>query len=165
MKTGILPYPDTKEIGAADFYFGINATFRFIHARFGMPGLEAYWQDMARDYFRPVTERWTSGGLDAVAEYWRAFFAAEPGSDVHVRRDEGKVTVEVRQCPAITHLRRNGRKIVPEFCQHCYFVSDAIAEGAGLAARVCGGDGSCVQQFVLRSDAPPQDIRQIASCS
>ena len=33
-----LPYQDTKPQGAADFYFAINATFRFIHARLGRVG-------------------------------------------------------------------------------------------------------------------------------
>ena len=30
-----LPFTDTKPTGAADFYFAINATFRFIQKRLG----------------------------------------------------------------------------------------------------------------------------------
>jgi ABC-type sugar transport system permease subunit len=30
-----LPHTDCKKVGAADFYFAINATFRFIENQFG----------------------------------------------------------------------------------------------------------------------------------
>jgi hypothetical protein len=162
-----LPYLDTKSVGAADFYFAINATFRFVLQRFGMEGLQQYWTDLGTQYFAPVSARWRRGGLAAVAEYWRAFFAAEPGAEVQVTEDAETVTVQVDVCPAIRHLREHGRQILPCFCQHCYFVSDAIGHAAGIAVRVQGGNGSCRQTFLPRSGAhDPQDLQQIreATC-
>ena len=42
-----LPYTDTKPVGAADFYFAINATFRFILRHLRMREvLRRYWRDM-----------------------------------------------------------------------------------------------------------------------
>ena len=158
-----LPYRDTKPVGAADFYFAINATFRFLLARFGMEGLREYWRELGARYYAPVTERWKQGGLSAVAEYWKAFFQAEPGAEVEVREADGEVRVEVKMCPAIQHLRAHGREIVPCFCQHCYFVSEAIAAPAGLTVRVSGGNGSCIQRFVKRdAGVEPQRIEAIA---
>ncbi|MBI5686906.1 MAG: hypothetical protein HZC54_17700 [Verrucomicrobia bacterium] len=162
-----LPYTDTKPVGAADFYFAINATFRFILNKSGIEGLRRYWTDLGARYFAPVTARWSAGGLPAVAEYWRAFFAAEPGSDVEVSADNASVTVNVRVCPAIAHLRKGGREIVPCFCQQCYFIGEAMAAPAGLTVRVEGGNGSCRQTFLSRNAAPaPQDLACIkeASC-
>lgn len=156
-----LPYHDSKPVGAADFYFAINSTFRFIFERFGMEGLRAYWQDMTREYYAPVTARWKKGALPAVAEYWRAFFAAEPAAQVEVRETADEVVLDVRTCPAIKHLRENGREILPCFCQHCYFVSDKIAEPAGLTVRVEGGNGACRQTFSPRGVPPPQDLALI----
>jgi len=156
-----LPYTDTKPVGAADFYFAINATFRFIIARLGSEGLRRYWQDLARGYYAPVSERWR-GGLGAVAEYWRAFFAAEPGAEVEVYESPSEVRLEVKKCPLIAHLKAGAREIVPCFCQHCFFVSDAIGESANIAARVEGGNGACVQRFVPRTPGlAPQDLSQI----
>lgn len=161
-----LPYTDTKPVGAADFYFAINATFRFIQARFGMEGLRRYWTDLGTSYGKPVTDRWQQGGLQSVAEYWRAFFKAEPGAEVEVTENENEVRLEVRVCPAIKHLRDHGREIVPCFCQHCHFVSEAIAAPAGITVRVSGGNGSCVQRFLKReacAEPPrPGDILEAA---
>jgi len=37
-----LPYTAAKPVGAADFNFAINATFRFILRRFGREGLRRW---------------------------------------------------------------------------------------------------------------------------
>lgn len=150
-----LPYHDAKPAGAADFYFAIQATFRFIFEQFGRQGLHRYWQDLGTSYFSPVTARWREGGLAAVADYWRAFFAAEPGADVTVRTTPEAVEVEVRVCPAIKHLRDHGREILPCFCEHCTVIGQAMAAPAGLTAQVVGGNGSCLQIF---SPTPPKPL-------
>ncbi len=142
-----LPYIDNKAVGAADFYFAINATFRFILNQLGPDGLRQYWTDLGTRYFAPVTARWKEGGLTAVAEYWRAFFAAEPGAEVEVRQSSNEVTLDVRVCPAIKHLRAHGREIVPCFCEHCHVIGNAMAAPAGLTVRITGGNGSCRQRF------------------
>src|ERR1019366_8536014 len=114
-----LPYTDTKPVGSADFYFGINATFRFILQRLGADGWRRYLEEMGRGYFAAANRRWSEGGLNAVARYWRAFFAAEPGAVVEVVELPDRVEVRVQECPAIKHLRAGGREIVREYCQHC----------------------------------------------
>lgn len=142
-----LPYHDTKPQGSADFYYAMNATFRFILARFGVDGWRRYLTDLGREYFGVVNARWRTGGLPAVADYWRAFFAAEPDAVVEVTQQPGRVEVHVRQCPAIKHLRAGGREIVREYCQHCYHLGAARAEAAGLTMRLAGGNGTCRHTF------------------
>jgi len=166
-KPASLPYSDSKPAGAADFYFAINATFRFLLDRFGAEGLRRYWTDLGAQYYAPVSAAWKQHGLPGVAAYWRAFFAAEPGADVHVREDGDRVVVEVAVCPAIRHLRAHGRQIVPCFCQQCFFINDGIAAPAGLTVRVEGGNGSCRQTFLLlEADVPLQNLDDIreATC-
>lgn len=157
-----LPFTDTKAVGAADFYFAINATFWFVEKEFGPEGLRRYWEELGAGYYAPVSAAWQRGGLAAVAGYWRAFFAAEPGADARVEADREKVSLEVRVCPAFKHLRAHGRQIVPCFCQHCYYVSEAMAAPAGLTVRVEGGNGACRQTFLARRPGlPPQDPGRI----
>jgi hypothetical protein len=162
-----LAYTDNKPIGAADFYFAINATFRFILVRFGLEGLQRYWSDLGSSYFAPVSECWKSKGLVGVEEYWLAFFKAEPDSEVDIQRTDAAVTVDVRTCPAIHHLSKHNREIVPCFCQHCYFINEAIGASAGIIVRVEGGNGSCTQTFKQSSpEMAAQDMTKIkeASC-
>lgn len=158
-----LPYTDTKPVGAADFYFAINATFQFVLRRLGMEGLRRYWTDLGSHYHAPVSKLWKEGGAVAIARYWRDFFRAEPGAAVEVRELSDEVRLEVKVCPLIKHLRENGRSILPCLCQHCYFVSEAMAESAGYTVRVSGGNGSCTQRFLKRDTGEsPQRLEDIA---
>ena len=157
-----IPYRDAKDVGAADFYFAINATFRFIQTTLGPESLHRYWRELGASYFAPVSAAWRCGGLAAIGSYWRAFFRAEPGADARVSTAPDRVTIEVLTCPAFNHLRAQGREIVPCFCQHCYHVSEAIAAPAGFTVRVQGGNGSCIQHFMPRGrDVSAQDLGQI----
>jgi len=157
-----LPYRDTKPVGAADFYFAINATFRFIRARLGEAGLRRYWAQLGTEYMAPVWKSWKAQGLPGIAAYWRDFFAAEPGAEVEVSHDERRVVLEVHVCPAIAHLREHKREIMPGFCQHCYFVSEAAAQQAGYTVRVQGGNGSCRQEFYpAAANIEPQRLDEI----
>jgi len=157
-----LPYTDSKRVGAGDFYFAINATFRFIEREFGPEGLRRYWEELGARYYAPVTAAWKRGGLAAVGRYWRAFFGAEPGAEVGVEAAADQVSLDVRVCPAFKHLRAHQREIVPCFCQHCYYVSEAMAAPAGLTVRVEGGNGACRQTFLAQQPGlTPQDMSLI----
>ncbi len=157
-----LPYADEKPVGAADFYFAINATFRFIFEKLGRESLQRYWTDLGTQYFAPVSAIWKKPGLEGVAAYWKAFFAAEPGAEVEVNQSGMNVVLDVKVCPAIKHLRLHGREILPCFCQHCYFVSQAIGKPAGITVRIEGGNGCCRQTFAREDSAlPPQDFAKI----
>lgn len=151
-----LPYTDTKPVGAADFYLAINATFRFILKQFRITGLREYWTNLGTSYFSPVSAQWKSQGLEGVAAYWEEFFRAEPGGEVKVTLSKDMVKVEVKACPAIRHLRDHQRRIVPCFCQHCYFISEAMSAPAGLTVRVQGGNGQCLQTFRPKNPAFPK---------
>jgi len=158
-----LPYRDTKPVGAADFYFAINATFRFFINKLGEEGWRDWLRDMARDYYRPVWETWRNGGLDAVSTYLNASFQAEPGAVFEVRKQDGDVVLEVRECPAIKHLRAHGRPIAPAYCQHCQCQFGTMAQLAGLHMRLQGGNGACTQTFSPQPlERSPNDILEAA---
>ena len=85
-----LPYFDTKPQGSADFFYAVNTTFRFLLQWLGPDGWRRYRAERGRGYCKPVNRQGSQGGLLAVARYWRALFAAEPGAgakDVRLRPD------------------------------------------------------------------------------
>lgn len=127
-----------------------------------MSELTRYWYDLGKSiYFQPVSEDWRKRGPVAIAEYWRDFFSAEPDAQVEVKEEAEGVCIAVARCPAIHHLRNHSRAIVPEFCQHCYFVTQAIAERSGWEVRIVGGAGACSQRFAPKGSFQPQDLSDI----
>ncbi|NCO40863.1 MAG: hypothetical protein COZ06_28480 [Armatimonadetes bacterium CG_4_10_14_3_um_filter_66_18] len=134
-------------MAAGDFYFALNATFRFIHDRWGEDALVNYWESLAREYHAPLSQRSREGGLPAVADYWRDYFAHEPGGEVTVEATDEAVVVEVKDCPAIRWLREGGREIMPLYCRHCHHTASVIASNADLSFQLQGGGGTCRQTF------------------
>jgi hypothetical protein len=137
-------------MSAGDFYFAINATFRFVHDTYGKDALIDYWTSMAHEYHAGVAARFRRGGLQEVRRYWADYFAAEPGGEVQVSLTEAGVEIDVRDCPAIKWLQEGSREIVPYYCEHCDYVSTAIAGQAGIRFALMGGGGTCHQVFSLR---------------
>ena len=168
MKPSHLPYTDTKPKGAADFYFAINATFRFILTRLGREAWIAYLQQLGSVYYRPANEAWRKGGFPAIANYWRDFFEAEPESEVEIRANDTAVEIDVLRCPAIAHLKAHHREIVASYCEHCYHLNACRAEAAGYSFRLEGGNGRCTHRYLpADTHVPPQnldDIREATSC-
>lgn len=134
-------------MSAGDFYFAINATFRFIHDNWGKDALIDYWTSLAREYHAETAERFRQGGLSAVQRYWADYFSHEPGGDVSVEITEKGVELDVRECPAIRWLKEGGREIVPYYCEHCLHTCTAIAKRANMAFALEGGGGTCHQVF------------------
>ncbi len=159
-----LPYQDTKPEGAPDFYFAINATFRFILEKKGEAEWVRYLEELGRDYYAPVNAAWREGGLPALARYWEEFFDSEPGAEVEVESTDESVSVRVQTCPAIRHLRRHHREIVPSFCRHCYHLNNARARSAGLSMTVEGGNGSCIHKYHTDPEVE-QDLSRIATAT
>ena len=135
-------------MSAPDFFFGVNEMFRHIHDHYGKQALIDYWRKLGAHHYRQRNARWRSGGAAAIAEDWRTYFDHEPGAQVDVTHDDGQVTLDIRACPAIGHLKKHGRDIVPYYCEHCDHVCGAQAQAAGFGFKRTGGMGSCRQQFV-----------------
>lgn len=136
-------------MSAPDFYFAVNAIFRHLHDAYGKAALIDYWRQLGREYYAQRVAAWKAGGPEAVAQDWREYFGREPQADVVVTAQGPAVELEVRVCPAIKHLRDQGRDIVPYFCEHCDHVCGAMAESAGFVFQRSGGQGSCRQVFRL----------------
>lgn len=134
-------------MAAGDFYFAINATFRFFLKNYGEEGLKKYWKAMGQEYFAPLSKRFKNGGLAEVEGYWNDFFANEPGGEVNVSRSKDRVDIEVKKCPALSWLREHDREEVSCYCQHCEFVSMEVASNAEMVFKLEGGGGSCHQVF------------------
>jgi len=144
-------------VSAPDFFFAVNAMFRNIHDRDGKEVLIDYWRSLGREYYARRAEAWRRGGPAALADDWRGYFAEEPQADVTVTVDGDSVTLEIKVCPAIKHLRDQRRDIVPYYCEHCDHVCGAMAEASGYEFQRAGGMGACRQQFckVRETDRSP----------
>ena len=135
-------------MSAPDFYFAVNAIARHILDEYGKDTLVDYWRSLGREYYQNRSARWREGGAQAIAEDWRDYFLNEPQADVDVLIEGDAVTLNIKTCPAIKHLRDCGRDILPCYCEHCDHTCGAMAQPAGYRFQREGGMGACRQRFV-----------------
>jgi hypothetical protein len=135
-------------MSAPDFYFAVNAIFRHIHDHYGKEALIDYWRSLGREYYDKRSQQWREGGVNAIEADWREYFAREPGADVETIVPGDSVTLEIKVCPAIKHLRDHSRDIVPYYCEHCDHICGVMAEIAGYSFERHGGMGACRQKFI-----------------
>jgi hypothetical protein len=114
-------------MSAPDFFFGVNEMFRHLHDHYGKEALVSYWQSLGRENYRQRNARWQAGGTEAIAEDWKHYFDHEPGAQVEVTHTHDTVDLDIRVCPAINHLRKHNRDIVPYYCEHCDHICGAQA--------------------------------------
>lgn len=134
-------------MGAPDFFFAYNATFRHIREQYGEEALRQYWLQMGREHFAHVTRAMRERGLEALREHWETMFAEEPGARVSMTLVDGELELRVQVCPAWRHLKASGREVDESFCDHCLWVSRGMCEPAGVQVTVQGKEGACVQRF------------------
>lgn len=142
-------------MGAPDFFFAVNATFRHILENYGRDALHRYWEEMGREHYRFVTDAVRERGLEALRDHWESLFPEEPGSEVQVTLEGDTLTLTVAVCPAILHLKRHKRDILPEYCEHCTHVSRGMCAPAGVEVQVEGGGGSCRQTYSAKRCQEP----------
>lgn len=138
-----------------DFYFTINATFYHFSERWGEQALIEYWKTLGSEYLRPLARQFETGGLDEIARYYRAYYDAEPGSEVDISRADNTLIIDVKVCPVFRWFKESPVAHVhpplhPMYCQHCRYTAEAMLQNTPFEFELRGGQGTCQQIFRLR---------------
>jgi hypothetical protein len=131
-----------------DFHGALSYGIDFVVEQHGLEGLREYLAGLADTVYAPLVERLRSEGLAALRDHWREVFTLEEGK-FELHEDDGVLTLEVIECPAIAHIKARGYAISPHFCEHTRLLNEAICERAGYACSTESDQaaGRCVQRF------------------
>ncbi len=113
------------------FYPAILATFKHIESNYGYDTLERYWRELAEEYYAPVIEKFKKGGLDAIAQHWQEYFAKEPKAIFSIEKEQSRVIVDVKQCPAMYWLEHFKCDIPDWYYNHIKIIAGTLAEKSG----------------------------------
>lgn len=159
--------PKHKEIGGCsanmeslmanvhkDFHGCFSFGLEFLLENYGQEEMEEYLRRLARTVYAPLIESVRDRGLQALEEHWRNVMALEEADfDLHSAYD-GTLVLEVKQCPAITHMRERGYEVCRRFCEATRIVNDEICLRAGYVSEVEYDQESacCTQRFRKEAD-------------
>jgi len=136
-----------------DFHGALSYGLQFVEDHYGQEGLRDFLSGLADTMFKPLVEDLRARGLPALRDHWQTIFKLEDG-DFDLRMDGDTLVLDVRRCPAVSHMKEHGYAVADHYCEHTRIVNEAVCKAAGYASSVEYDQeaGRCVQRFW--KDAP-----------
>ena len=136
-----------------DFHGALSYGLQFVEDHYGQDGLRDFLSGLADTMFKPLVEDLRARGLPALRDHWQTIFKLEDG-DFDLRMDGDTLVLDVRRCPAVSHMKEHGYAVADHYCEHTRIVNEAVCKAAGYASSVEYDQeaGRCVQRFW--KDAP-----------
>ena len=131
-----------------DFHGALSYGIQFLVDNYGMDGLKKYLRGLAKSVYAPLAKDLKADGLGAIRKHYEDIFMLE-GGKFEFREEDDTLVFDVKECPAIAHMKAQGYEISPHFCEHTRILNEAICNEAGYSSSVDYNqeEGRCVQRF------------------
>jgi hypothetical protein len=131
-----------------DFHGALSYGIQFLVDNYGMDGLKKYLRGLAKSVYAPLAKDLKADGLGAIRKHYEDIFTLE-GGKFEFREEDDTLVFDVKECPAIAHMKAQGYEISPHFCEHTRILNEAICNEAGYSSSVDYNqeEGRCVQRF------------------
>ena len=115
-----------------DFHLSANAGLEYLGLHYGEEAVVRYLTQYTRAYLHPLVKKIRENGLGELVAYLEDLYAREEASDVlSVKLDGDCLAVSVRECPAVRHIKVQGREVSRWYQKTLSVVMAVIAEDAG----------------------------------
>lgn len=131
-----------------DFHGAFCYGIKHLDDTYGPEALTEYLTRFGRVYFKDLIDDLRTQGLSALEKHWRDLFALE-GGRTELRYDGDVLVLEVKECPAVTHMTQRGVFFTDRFCESTVVLNEVICHSAGYQCS-CDyepGQGRCAQRF------------------
>jgi hypothetical protein len=131
-----------------DFHGALCYAIKYLEDNYGTESVEQYLRQVARTYFKPLTDSLKANGLQAMENHWKDIFSRE-GGEFELGYQENALVLKVDVCPAVSHLKKRRLFYTDNFCLTTKIVNETICKDAGFCCSCDynSGEGKCVQKF------------------
>lgn len=142
-------YKETGELHL-DFYGAVNTTINYIVDKFGETALTEIFNRVGKDVYKSIHEGLMNDDPSELIEHLEYFFSREHG-EFSLQKNADGFVLEVKQCPAVAHIRKLGLELSPCFCRQTIDVNNAMCDGTPWQCETeIIAEGVCRQEFSRR---------------
>lgn len=142
-------YKETGQVHL-DFHGTVNTTAEYIFEKYGADALHEIFFATGRDVYKDIREHLQKNDTSELVNFWKYFLDRENG-DYEIYEENGQITLTVKSCPAVRHVKKLGLKISPEFCSQTVYVNKGMTDGTPYEIETLKtGDCSCIQTLRRR---------------
>jgi hypothetical protein len=135
-----------------DFHGALSVGLIYVQEHFGDDAVREYLRDFATAFYSPLTASIRERGLIALKEHFEKIYNLE-GGDVSIRYANDELVIDVKACPAVTHMREHNYLVSPLFHETTRTVNEVICDGTPVAFEMLSYDeqtGQRVERFYRR---------------
>ena len=122
-----------------DFHGALSASIDYLQRRYGEQAVREYLRRFTNAFYAPLKADLARRGLVALKEHFEQVYLAEDG-DVSFSLSEDELVIEVSQCPAVMHMRRQGYPVTSLWSETTRTVNEALCEGTDFESELADYD-------------------------
>lgn len=131
-----------------DFHGAFSYMLIYLEKNYGWKVVKDYLLQVAKNVYGEFSQKIKKQGLKVLTRHLRKIFDVED-AEYEIRNYNGRLILEVRQCPALKHLRKRAYPVMKRFCECDRIITEAICKNAGVKCdiRYDQRKGRCIQKF------------------
>ena len=136
-----------------DFHGAFSVGLIYVQDHFGDDAVREYLRDFARAFYAPLKASVKERGLIALKDHFEKIYDLE-GGDTSIKYTNDELTIDVKVCPAVTHMRSHNYTVSPLFFETTKTVDEIICEGTPFAFEMVSYEeqtGRHVERFYRRT--------------
>ncbi|MHB9129536.1 MAG: hypothetical protein ACYDBB_00415 [Armatimonadota bacterium] len=136
-----------------DFHGALSTGIEYLHQHYGEEAVRGYLHQFAATFYAPLTRAINERGLVAMQEHLERTYTLE-GGEVTLDFTGEQLTLHVKTCPAVMHMREQGYPVARMFSETSRTVYATICEGTPFAVEILAYDertGACCVRFTRRT--------------
>ena len=137
-----------------DFHNILNLGIEYLREHFGDESVREYLRQFADSFYTPLKEDLKKRGLEALYNHFYEIYRVEEAlDDVSFVSAKNTLMLNIKRCPAVTHMVSSGVAVSPLFLETSKTVCETICEGTEYAYELLSyneADGASIQRFYRR---------------
>jgi hypothetical protein len=138
-----------------DFHGALSTGIDYLHRHYGPEAVREYLHQFAADFYAPLTGALKQRGLIVLKEHFEKIYQLE-GGQIEIQFSDDEMTLTVKACPAVEHLRKEGYPVAELFYETTRTVNETICEGTDFTAELVEYDsrtGRSLQRFSRKKES------------
>ena len=143
-------YKSTGEVHL-DFHGTANTTIDYITKNYGVDALKEIFKRVGGDVYRSIHEGLVAGDASELIEHW-GYYLEREGGDFDILEKEESITLTIKDCPAVRHVKKIGLEVSEFFCEQTISLNEGLcSETPYEITTKLTGEGKCVQTLRRRT--------------
>lgn len=118
-----------------DFHGALSAGIEYLDRHYGAEAVREFLRHFTTTFYAPLIKQVRRKGLPALRKHFEEIYRRE-GGKIRMAGTKDELILEVKECPAVRHMRKRGYKVARLFYETDRTVNEALCTGTPFSAEL-----------------------------